>query len=68
MIDAVSFKNTFDAQHFLNLVLHRHAIFEVQGSVRSELKPPIALVRKYTGAKFIANTGVLLEAVEIVPG
>jgi hypothetical protein len=64
---AFQLENPLDAQHLLNLVLHRHAVFEVQRCVGAQCETPVAFVFENPTAKFVANTCVLLEAVKIVP-
>ena len=68
LINAIRFENSLDAQHFLNLILHRHAVFEIQGRIATKRKAPIAFVFENLTAKFIAQPRVLLEAVEVVTG
>ena len=37
-VDAISFKYSLNAQHFLHLVLHCQSVFEIQSSVRAEVE------------------------------
>ena len=59
--DAGGFEDAFDAQHFLDLIFHRHEVFEHQRRVRTERDTPRLLVFDDLGAKSGAPRRVFLQ-------
>jgi hypothetical protein len=68
LVNALGLEDAFNAQHLLHLVLHCHAVFEIQRCIRAECEPAIAFVRQHAFAKFVTLLGVRFKAKEIVPG
>ena len=65
---AFQLEDALDTQHFLNLVLHGHVVFEVQRRIRAERQAPIAFVKHDLFSKVITKSGVLLQTVQRFPG
>jgi hypothetical protein len=66
--NAVFFEDALGAQHFLDLVAHRHLIFELQGEMLAQADGTRFLVCHDIGAKFLAHLGVLLQAHQALAG
>src|SRR5690606_36161556 len=65
LLDGLGLEDPLDAQHLLDLVLHREAVLEIERRVRAERHLTVLLVREHPLADLVANLVVLLEAVEI---
>ena len=62
-LDPLRVKDTFGAQHFLNLVVHGQAVFKIQGSIRPQRYTPVFLVRHHLSTEFRAHFGIVFQAV-----
>ena len=65
LFDRFGFEDALDAQHFLHLILDRHAIFEDQRDVCAEMQRPVLLVRDHLRAERAALARVVFEFPEI---
>ena len=60
-LNLIGFKDAFDAEHFLHLVLHGQSILKVERRVRSDLNPPVGFVRQNVGPKVQPFPGIDFE-------
>ena len=65
IFDASGFKDPFDPQHFLNLVLYGQAVLEIQGGHRPDGQLAIFLMLHDTGTKFRSQLRILFQTVKV---
>src|SRR5690606_15518793 len=65
LLDRLGLEDALDAQHLLNLILHRESILERQRRIRSHGNLPLLLVLEHFAAEGGALAVVLLEAEQI---
>ena len=68
ILDRSRLEQAFKAQHLLHLILHGHAILEMQHGMWPHRDETLLLVGNDPGAELRAQAGILFQAVELVVG